>query len=142
MIVETYQAVQNLVDLLSIKFHFEVTRQTLRLSKYPEVKLVALIIIAVKLAYGLDDVPRNSSSKSEVANVIPQWKDWKAILDSQSGVTKWEATLPERAIYDMDTEALDKYMDWYEESLYAENSGMTWYLILMIYSMLPTSFNC
>ncbi|KAK9456902.1 hypothetical protein V1511DRAFT_234221 [Dipodascopsis uninucleata] len=78
--VEIYQAATRLSNLLEIDFTFESLRQNLRSSYNPEVKILALIVVATKLCYGLDGIIRIPTNSSDAAAQQIDWQLWKSKL--------------------------------------------------------------
>lgn len=91
---------------------------------------MSLVIIATKLLYGLDGVPRAPRSNTEPAAVGLRWEAWDRFLrlgnakrrgllggiGQNSGKRGLEVDVKETDIFDMDGEDLDKYMDWFEKT--------------------------
>lgn len=91
---------------------------------------MSLVIIATKLLYGLDNVPRAPKSNAEPAAVGLRWEAWDKFLrlgnterrgllgDIGQGVDnrELEVDVKESDIFGMSGEDLDKYMDWFEKT--------------------------
>lgn len=101
-----------------------------RVSAWPEARLMAIVIIAIKLLYGLDGISRIPESSTEPAAVGLKWEAWDRFLrlgnaeykgflgeiDKESGKKRLEVDVKETDILDMNGEELDKYMDWFEKT--------------------------
>ncbi|OJD10497.1 ubiquitin-60S ribosomal protein L40 [Emergomyces pasteurianus Ep9510] len=91
----------------------------------PEVQLISLLIIAVKLFYPFDDSLRYPYSWRDPAAQIMDWKAWEGfqkefINEGGSGLGKVrvkgkEIGLQAGDVFGMDGKQIDEYLDWYEQ---------------------------
>ena len=98
-------------------------------SSLPEVQLMCLLIIAVKLYHPFDGSIRHVRSLADPAALTIDWESW---VDSRSA-SKMQATrethlergseisVSEKDIMSMTGEQLDQYMDWYERTFVDES---------------------
>ncbi|KAH8155266.1 uncharacterized protein LAJ45_00275 [Morchella importuna] len=128
--LEVYLAVKRLSDLMSLTFVWNGLLPAKRVSAWPEAQLMALIIIATKLLYGLDGISRTPESSTEPAAVGLKWEAWDRFLrlgnaerrgllggvDGECSKKRLEVDVKEIDILDMNGEELDKYMDWFEKT--------------------------
>lgn len=104
-------------------------------SLWPESKLLALLIIAMKLCYGMDSVIRYPTSATEPAATQLNLESYERFLkstndlrkgelydadDEEGGCTKatrgCEIEVTEKDVFEMKPEEMDAYMDWYEKT--------------------------
>ncbi|PGH03775.1 ubiquitin-60S ribosomal protein L40 [Polytolypa hystricis UAMH7299] len=121
--LETFPAVNQLAKYAGFTYEFRHSI-TGRFHKVylPEVQLISLLVVVVKLFYPLDDIERYPSSSREPAGQIMDWRAWveaqKAFDERgkeggrlgkghEMGVTDADAL-------NMTHSQLDEYMDWYE----------------------------
>ncbi|KAK9433656.1 hypothetical protein V1505DRAFT_122312 [Lipomyces doorenjongii] len=88
--LEIYQAVVHLFSVLNVDFSFQTNRKPKRGDIHPEIKLIALVIIATKLCFGLDGVLRVPMTYSEQAAQHLDWDLWKQSLISTWIKEDWE----------------------------------------------------
>lgn len=88
--LEIYQAVTHLSKILHLKFDFQRSIKTARGESHPEIKLMALVIIATKLCFGMDGTLRAPSSITEQAAQQIDWNLWKSAILSTQIITDWE----------------------------------------------------
>lgn len=91
---------------------------------------MSLVIISTKLLYGLDSVSRAPKSNAEPAAVGLRWEAWDKFLrlgnaerrgllgdtSQKGGKRELEVDVKETDIFGLNTEDLDKYMDWFEKT--------------------------
>jgi len=130
--VEIYTATKRLADRPFMTFEWPALALTKRTSHWPEAKLMALVIIATKLCFGLDGIRRTPHSPTEPAATALAWNAWehflragnqerRGLLISKGGKNaQLEVDVKEADIFSMDAEELDWYMDWYEKTWCAE----------------------
>ncbi|KAK9365259.1 hypothetical protein V1509DRAFT_633640 [Lipomyces kononenkoae] len=87
--LEIYQAVLHLSNYLDLDFSFQTNRKPKRREFHPEIKLMALVVIATKLCFGLDGVLRMPKTLSEPAAQHLDWNLWKRSLMSTWDKEKW-----------------------------------------------------
>jgi RNA polymerase I-specific transcription initiation factor RRN7 len=145
--IEVYAATQRLARLLGADFtlHLEGKTRSNRVLRYPEVRLMALLVVSTKLFFPIDDVERYPLAASDLSVLRMDWPAWVAEhrlraedLDSSNddndntisrneAETKPSMTFPEGSqITESDCLAmgdaeLDRYLDWYETNLASES---------------------
>ncbi|KEQ97929.1 hypothetical protein AUEXF2481DRAFT_37494 [Aureobasidium subglaciale EXF-2481] len=128
--LEAYSATLRLAKLLDITFVYDVQvkrAMRYRVIQYAEARLMAVLVIATKLLFPLDNVKRYPKNTTELSALNMDWSTWsKARVDyndtikSSTPLGYQEAMqVQEKDVLDMSEEKLDEYMDWYG-SVFAE----------------------
>lgn len=94
----------------------------------PEIQLVCLLIIAVKLFHPFDGLTRQVRSLADSAAMTIDWATWVDVQSSHYVRATGEAHLErgseinvtEKDVMSMPGELLDEYMDWYERTFVDE----------------------
>lgn len=96
-----------------------VQRKHLGRRTYPEIMLVSLIVIAVKLNHPFDDIVRIPERDSDPTTVKIDWNAWEGIMADNS----WKESKVVKHMDTMDTDILtmnegsmDEYLDWYQRT--------------------------
>lgn len=126
--MDIYLATQRLSERLFQNFSWPLLNlEKKKPSDWPEPRLMAIVIIGLKLCYGLDDVPRFTRTSGEPAAVKYNWDAWETFLragnrsrrgllgDGRVG-TGLEVDVKEADVFDMGPDEMDRYMDWYERT--------------------------
>jgi RNA polymerase I-specific transcription initiation factor RRN7 len=150
--IEVYAATQRLARLLGVGFtlHLEGKTSSKRVLRYPEVRLMALLVVSTKLFFPIDDVERYPLAANDLSVLQMDWPAWvtehKSNKISHGGgdpdsssnddndstscnktETARSMTFPEGSqITETDCLAmgdaeLDRYLDWYETNLASES---------------------
>ncbi|KAJ5170308.1 uncharacterized protein N7500_003091 [Penicillium coprophilum] len=125
--IEIYDASRILQDLLGFTFHYPTTSSydaRKREHVLPDLQLMALIIIATKLLFPIDDLKRYPTTDREPATQIMDWALWARAHDNfdqdqQFGGKigkKTAVQITDQDVLNMTPTQLDNYMDWYESS--------------------------
>lgn len=116
-------------QILSTTFAFPLPGFRQRISSLPEIQLMCLLVIAVKLYHPFDESTRHVRSLADSAALTVDWAVW---VDTQSSHNVRVADEPhlergseisvtEKDVMSMQGEQLDEYMDWYERT-YVDDS--------------------
>ncbi|TAQ91213.1 hypothetical protein B7494_g399 [Chlorociboria aeruginascens] len=118
--VEIYPAVQRLATLLDIDFTYPVTQHRYYgTSSYPEIRLMALIVVATKLSQPFDDIPRHPENETDPTAIKLVWGKWRQIMSEKSsnGFKKGDQMkVTDADILSMSGKKLDEYLDWYQST--------------------------
>ncbi|KAK7204442.1 hypothetical protein BZA70DRAFT_296214 [Myxozyma melibiosi] len=90
--LEIYQAVAHLEKITGIEFEFQQEIGSKRGYIHPEIKIMALTIVATKLCYGMDGTTRTPTSILEQAAQEIDWNRWKKDIISTWVKEDWEHT--------------------------------------------------
>lgn len=115
--MEIFSAVQQLIKLMGLTFQFDGTQKFKSLQReWPEAKIMSLVLIAAKLAWGMDGIERVCHDKAEPAVIGPDPKRWENFLAENKfkGDSLYDYT--DMDILNMSGEELDAYMGWYERT--------------------------
>lgn len=129
-LVELYVVVRRLASLLAVDFMFPKPGPRQRKSAHPEIQLVSLLVIAVKLYHPFDSQPRYSRTLSEFGTLVIDWDVWcksqseYATRHTSAGKLGRgnEINVNENDVMAMSGEQLDEYLDWYEKTWIKEDS--------------------
>jgi RNA polymerase I-specific transcription initiation factor RRN7 len=123
--VDLYPITQRLGKIVNYDYAFpsSYSRRAPYLA-YPEARLLALLIIAVKLCHPFDGIQRSARSTTEPAAVAVDWTKWTELHDKFEREEKPDfaagkrnaAEITEYDVFNMSGEELDKYMDWYQKT--------------------------
>ncbi|OQN98084.1 hypothetical protein B0A48_15916 [Cryoendolithus antarcticus] len=129
--IEVFATTTRLARMLGLDFGylFEGARRSEFPVRYPEVRLMALVVVVTKLLFPCDDHERHPASAQDMSAMRMNWDAWQK---SQSSDAE-KAPKPEPmsnsdafAITDTDClnmgdEDLDRYLDWYQNNLASES---------------------
>lgn len=123
-LVDTYTAVHHMSSMLGIDFCFPKHGSRQKRSNLPEIRLMALLVIAVKMYYPFDSQDRHPRSQLDVAVLHVDWDKWgelqeqhdrRLTLNGEIGRGN-EMLVTEQDVMNMSGEQLDEYLDWYEKT--------------------------
>lgn len=115
--MEIYLGVKQLIVASGAEFMFDGTpRLRRRAIDSPEAKLMALVLISSKLAWGLDGVKRTPRDRAEPAAIKVDRKTWESFLAENKFKGDSLYDYDDADILKMSGEELDAYMDWYERT--------------------------
>ena len=148
-LVDIYTAVRHMSSMLDIDFCFPRHGSRQQRSHLPEIRLMALLIIAVKIYYPFDLLNRHPRSQLDVAVLNIDWDIWcklqkehdtRITLEGKIGRGN-EMLVNEQDIMNMSGEQLDEYLDWYERTWISEEDDehQTRGLPKQLLDMFPTS---
>ncbi|TGZ83085.1 hypothetical protein EX30DRAFT_148106 [Ascodesmis nigricans] len=136
MPLEIYPAAKVIADHLFLTFTWPSTgiaKVRRHHAHWPESKLMAVLIMAMKLAYGMDSVIRHPYSATEPAATKLELNAYEQYLRSTNDYRQGELheggeggrakirrgehiKVTEKDVFDMAPEHLDSYLDWYEKT--------------------------
>ena len=121
-LVEVYTAVLSMSNMLEIKFSFPRSVNRQRTISFPEVQLMALVVVAVKMYYPFDELKRYAETLEEPGVVTIDWDVWgeehakyrrRATLGGKLGLGN-AIKVKETDVFAMSEREIDEYLDWYE----------------------------
>ena len=123
-IVTLHPITHHLANLLSISFAFPSPGSRQRTSSLPELQLISLLVIAIKLYHPFDGLPRHVPTLVDVAALTIDWPSWvqaqnaqnASITDESHLQRGTEINITEVDAMNMTGEQLDEYMDYYERT--------------------------
>jgi RNA polymerase I-specific transcription initiation factor RRN7 len=136
--LEIYTATKWLAGQLFITFEWPSLEKGLtsrREGHWPDAKLMALVIIAVKLSYGLDRVKRKPEKNTDLLATQLPWPKWEKFLREGNdarhgnmhkegafgGKSKLQVDVMEADVFMMQDKDMDWYLDWYEKTWLGTN---------------------
>ena len=131
ILVDVFTAVRHMSSMLDIDFCYPRHGSRQQRSYLPEIRLAALLIIAVKMYYPFDLLDRHPRSQLDIAVLNVDWDKWcelqkqhdmRLISKGQIGRGN-EMLVNEQDIMNMSGEQLDEYLDWYEKMWISEDDG-------------------
>lgn len=122
--VELYIVVRRLASLLAANFTFPRPGSRQRKSSLPEIQLISLLVIAVKIYHPFDSKPRYARTLTGFGTLLIDWDVWcKSQTDYASRHVSagrlgrgHEINVNENDVMTMSGEQLDEYLDWYEKT--------------------------
>lgn len=119
-----YRVTSRITELLSIAYSFPTLGGRQAASSFPEVQLMALLVIAVKLHHPFDHVKRYATALIEPGIMAVDWDLWcKQQKDFDDRLTSGgklgrgnEMKVQDRDILDMTGAQMDEYLDWFERT--------------------------
>nr|OQO24931.1 hypothetical protein B0A51_10626 [Rachicladosporium sp. CCFEE 5018] len=127
--IEVFAATTRLARMLGLEFGFlfESVRRSDFPLRYPEARLMALLVVATKLLFPCDDRERHPATLQDLAALRIDWDAWeKAQTDLVKAKTEKQSTpmshsetfaLTDTDCQNMGDEDLDRYLDWYQTNL-------------------------
>jgi RNA polymerase I-specific transcription initiation factor RRN7 len=123
--LETFSAVQELAQMTRSRFHYSSTKDTRRRqgSDFPEIQLMSLLVISMKLLYPFDGTQHHPRSIQEPTVQKMDWISWRG-HQQEGGDDPLPASLArgreidvhDTDIFTMSRQDLDSYMDWYQKT--------------------------
>ncbi|KAK6512887.1 Pol I core factor CF [Arthrobotrys conoides] len=144
---EIYPAIFILADMIQSSLIYPAAAKNYRLLNCPDIQLMALLVISLKLCWGLDDddpgvskymktdkkgrvLPRFASKEWEIANMGVDWEEWKNIFEMEERKKEkkekernWQLKVEEAEIYGWSGEEMDEYLGWFEKNWAGEVEG-------------------
>ena len=110
-------------SLLALDFRFPTSDRRQRLFFLPEVTLLCVLVIAVKLLFPIEETASFARSMTDVTALQIDWRTWveafndhKERMQSEDHIEKGsEMQMTEKDVLTMSNQQLDDYMDWFEE---------------------------
>lgn len=121
-----YEVINTLQKLLGFTFEYpEYLNDDKRIEslQLPEIQMMVLIVMATKLLFPFDNIPRNPVTDMEPTAQGIDWQEWMRAQQQfesqkyQEGKIGVEKTIQvsEADISRMEPHQLDEYLDWYEK---------------------------
>ncbi|KAF2771822.1 hypothetical protein EJ03DRAFT_325086 [Teratosphaeria nubilosa] len=93
---------------------------------YPEVRLMAVLVVTTKLLFPLDDAQRYPSSATDLSALSIDWPAWSTVQTSSEprrpGLYGHSEAMQSKEVHlQADNGDLDDYLDWAEENVASED---------------------
>lgn len=131
--LEIYSGVQRLARLMEMEFAYAVDAKawTSMNLRFPEVRLMALVIIATRLLFPFDDAKRYPASSTDLGALKMNWDLWAELQrrDRDTAQDRGEAdrlsfedafSMTEAESLTLADGRLDQYLQWYEANIASE----------------------
>ncbi|KAI1330846.1 hypothetical protein F5Y16DRAFT_361398 [Xylariaceae sp. FL0255] len=118
--VEVYVSAKCLGEILETDFSYPVDSKKIRTMDNPEVLLVSLLVVSVKILYSLDGVERHPTSGHDLWRTKINWTEWQRITAEEPAEEHHSLTPGEEYrittndVVNMTDTKLDDYMEWFE----------------------------
>lgn len=127
--IETLAGTLRLARVLDIDFAYEPFKRGASkdaMLRYPEVRMMALIVVATKLLYPLDDIDRHPTEHSDLTSLFMDWQAWSKLQrqkDQNSSTLTYADAMhfSQEDVMAASGDALDNYMDWVEHNVASES---------------------
>lgn len=109
-----------------------------QLTAYPEIQIIALIVLATKLAHPFDNIKRVPEMVTDPNVLSIDWDNWKAIMaESPHIVFKKgeEINVVATDALEMSDEKVDAYLDWYQRVWVDDRDAKSLFDCLYCYPM-------
>lgn len=127
--MEVHVYAEELVSLFRLGFSFSATAATP--FKNPDTLLIASVVLAVKLLYPFYKDGRQSISTNDLPSLrgmTLDWQHWAEIYrDDREHHTEPRRHFEHTSsadVYDMTSEDMDGYLDWYQETQITAEQGL------------------
>ena len=144
-----YLATRDLIQLLNINLQFSKNNQELTLLGFPEIQLISILTIAVKLYHPFDLTRRSVDGTSNPATLAIDWKAWGEIYQDSHGQRDFDQSLKpgdeiritDKDVPKMSSLQLEQYLNWYEKTWVADTArpGRKGMLSEQLLDMFPIS---
>ncbi len=128
--IEVFAGTQRLASLLELEIEFDLAKTSTRtLLRYPEVQLMALMVVVPKLLFPMDARAFKTQAAIDLSAVQFDWRAWAALhegrkedADAQEKLTYAQAfDFTESDCLASSEEQLDAYLDWCEDMVASED---------------------
>ena len=122
--MDLYTSTQALASILSIDLSFPIPKYRQSYIALPEIQLIALLVVIVKLYHPFDNLERYVKSTTDGGFLAIDWDIWSHAHQVHDTATKSdrpfapgsEINLTEHDVMTMSNVQADAYMDWYEKT--------------------------
>ncbi|KAJ5654485.1 hypothetical protein N7490_001488 [Penicillium lividum] len=125
--IDVYEIIKTLQRLLGFTFEYPDSLnddKRIESIQLPEIQMVVLIVIATKLFFPFDNIPRHPATALEPAAQGIDWQEWMRAQQhfesqkyTEGNIGKEKAVqVRDSDILGMEPHQLDQYMDWYEKN--------------------------
>lgn len=130
--IEVYAACQRLAQLLAIDFEFDLSTKTSTSAnitlRYPEGRLMGVMVAATKLLFPFDDIERTARSRTDLSGVSMDWQEWAKQMSDLNKAEAGDQALSfdecfrfdEARSHTVSDDKLDAYLDWYQDNIATE----------------------
>ncbi|KAH0538054.1 hypothetical protein FGG08_005316 [Glutinoglossum americanum] len=118
--LDIYLATKELANILGYSFAYQLSGVRHRITELPELRLMSLIVVALKLVQSFDGRERSPKTDNEAASLVVDWGVWRKSIEepifAPGCLPKGgEINMAECDVFNLSKSQLDQYMDWYEK---------------------------
>lgn len=118
--LEIYACAFRVAKVMGVEFKWpEIFEGQVRAVDYPELRMMGLVVVSVKLLEPLDDVIRKPESIVDPASMRVRWEGWKEAMSEKEAKglkAGEEVKVREEDVFEMSGEKLDDYLNWYQKT--------------------------
>lgn len=126
--LEVFATTKRLARILNVDGRFDTVSSSAVL-RYPEARLMGLLVIATKLLLPFDKVERRRKADADLPTLSMDWNEWARIHHEKEEATKDPARLGfekafnfvESGCLEATNDTLDSYLDWYGDNVASED---------------------
>ena len=131
--METYDAVKGMATLLSIPYSFPSVKTRQAALSFPELQLMALVVVAVKFHHPFDGIERQVTALTDAGAMTIDWDAWcqnQTIFNKRTTAGGKigrgnEIKVKEQDALSMSGAQMDEYMDWFQRTWVEEDKQHT-----------------
>ncbi|KAI1400777.1 hypothetical protein F4819DRAFT_357041 [Hypoxylon fuscum] len=129
--IETYLTVKHIAEILKTDLSYPTGGKRIRTMDIPEVLLISLIVVSVKLLYPLDGIERPPRSHEDPRSTKVDWTQWQQVMRNDTSEASpnllrgEEYKVTSEDVLSMDTTKLDDFMDWFEKTWIRDDEPKT-----------------
>ncbi|KAL8974578.1 MAG: hypothetical protein Q9197_001199 [Variospora fuerteventurae] len=126
--LDLYPAVRRTAKLMDIDFTFPQSKTRQKVSFFPEIALMALLVVVVKIYHPFDSIDRHPRTLSDPGVLAVNWDHWCKVQQEYefretAGGTLGhgnEVKVIEADSFKLSGHQIDEYLDWFEKSFIDE----------------------
>ncbi|KAI4144159.1 MAG: hypothetical protein LQ341_002715 [Variospora aurantia] len=126
--LDLYPAVRRTAKLMDIDFTFPQSKTRQKVSFFPEIALMALLVVLVKIYHPFDSIDRHPRTLSDPGVLAVNWDHWCKVQQEYefretAGGTLGhgnEVKVTEADSFKLSGHQIDEYLDWFEKSFIDE----------------------
>lgn len=113
---ELYPAVLRLSQYIGLSLKLEPSRK-MSAQKFGELGLMGVVVVCIKLIYGLDELTRIPTTNTEPAAHVMDWELWLDLVRKFWLQEEIYPIMDERDVYYWGPGRIDRYLNWFHEML-------------------------
>lgn len=122
MAVEKFAVVEAIGAILGLEHSLPTHKRRENLDEMPEIVLISVLVVAVKLFHPFDNVERAVRSSAELGSLSVDWQAWSRLHQEHKGKSRdgrafksgEQVSVKERDVPHLSDRKIDEYLDWYE----------------------------
>ncbi|KAI0888684.1 uncharacterized protein GGS22DRAFT_152167 [Annulohypoxylon maeteangense] len=128
---EVYMTVKCMTEIFKANYSYPTGGKRIQTMDNPEVLLISLVAVSVKLLYPLDGIERPPRSHEDPRSLKVNWAKWQEVMQDDTTETSSnlrrgeEYKVTSDDVLTMDKEKLDDFMDWFENMWIGDGDAKT-----------------